>query len=186
MVFVHRVLEFGSDLAFELFSSVNPMTIVFVGPAAIIVYGVLRVRGRPVPGAQLAAIGMGAVAVGLLLMLPPTLDLLGDDFYAPAWSDQGPSMFWPVLSVTVIALGEILVFGLVPALVTSVSPRRFRGLVYGAAFAVGPLAALVTSPFDFFAFEVPRWGLFVGLSVVTVIGAGIAFTGGLIAPKRDR
>jgi dipeptide/tripeptide permease len=184
MVFVHRVMEFGGDLAFELFGSVNPLTIIFVGPAAIIVYGVLRARGRPVPGALLAAIGMGVVAVGLLLMLPHTLDLLVDDFYAPAWGDRGPSMFWPVVSVTVIALGEILVFGLVPALVTSASPRRFRGLLYGAAFAVGPLAALVTSPFELFSHEVPQWGLFVALSVIAAIGAGIAFTGGLIAPNR--
>ncbi|MBW2275976.1 MAG: MFS transporter [Deltaproteobacteria bacterium] len=183
--FLHRVLDFGGDWAFQAITSLNPLVVVVFGPAAIIVYGVLRGRGKPVPAALLAALGMGAAGLGLLMMLPSVIDVEVDTF-APDWGDGGPSLFWPVVSITLVALGEILVHGLVPALVTSASPRRFRGLLFGVAFAVGSLAALLTSPFDVFFRDSPQWGVFTVLGVAALIGAGVVFVGGLIASNRGR
>lgn len=182
-VYVHRFLADGGEFLAELLSALNPLVIVVVGPIAIIAFAVLQARGRKVPAALLAAVGMGAVGLGLLLMLPSMIDIPSDE-YAPIWVDGGPSMLWPGASIAVVALGEILVYGLVPALVTSASPRRFRGLLYGVAYAVSGLAALSMSPFQEIMLGEMHWGVFIGLAALALIGAAIAFVGSVIAPRR--
>jgi dipeptide/tripeptide permease len=184
-IFLHRALEMEGSFGVELLMKLNPLVIVLVGPVAVIVYGVMRARGRAVPAALLAALGMGATGVGLLLMLPVVGAAPVDDF-APFWSEDAPSLFWPGASITIVALAEILTFGLVPALVTSASPRRFRGLIYGAAFAVGGLASLVLKPFEPYLHDEMHWGVFTTLGAVALLGAVVAFIGGMIAPKRGR
>jgi len=124
----------------EIFQQFNPIMIVFLTPIIVGLFAFLRKRNIEPSSPRKIGIGMILAAVGFMLMMFTSLNLLSPAELQGEPTPDRVSPYWLISTYLVLTFAELFLSPMGLSFVSKVAPPRFQGLMQGgwlAATAVG-------------------------------------------------
>lgn len=124
----------------EIFQSFNPIFIVILTPLVLGLFAWLSARGKEPSTPKKIGIGMILAALGFMVMLWGSLNLISPSDLAGSPSPDRVSPFWLIDTYLILTFAELFLSPMGISFVSKVSPVRFQGVMQGGwllATAVG-------------------------------------------------
>jgi POT family proton-dependent oligopeptide transporter len=150
----------------EVFQSFNPLFIVALTPLVMGFFAFLNNKGKDPSTPKKIGIGMIIAALGFVLVLIASLDLVSPYLLGGAAAPEASrvSPYWLMSSYLILTIAELFLSPMGLSFVSKVAPSRFQGLMQGGwllATAVGNkflfVGSLMWGRIDLYLL----WGIFI-------------------------
>lgn len=124
----------------EVFQQFNPIFIVVLTPIVVGLFAWLNKRGKEPSTPRKIGIGMLLAALGFLVMLLGSMNLVSPSELAGQPSPERVSAYWLISTYFILTVAELFLSPMGLSFVSKVAPPRFQGLMQGGwlgATAIG-------------------------------------------------
>jgi len=158
----------------EVFQSFNPLFIVALTPLVMGFFSWLNKKGEEPSSPKKIGIGMFIAAVGFIIILIASLNLVSPKDMAGAAVEESArvSPYWLMSSYLIMTIAELFLSPIGLSFVSKVAPARFQGLMQGGwllATAVGNkflfIGSLMWGQIDLYML----WGIFIVCCILAAI-----------------
>lgn len=158
----------------EVFQSFNPLFIVALTPLVMGIFAWMNRKDKEPSSPRKIGIGMVIAAVGFIIILISSLDLVAPKDMAGAAVEENMrvSPYWLMSSYLVMTIAELFLSPIGLSFVSKVAPARFQGLMQGGwllATAVGNkflfVGSLMWGKIELYLL----WGIFIVVCILAAI-----------------
>jgi len=124
----------------EIFQQFNPIFIVFLTPVVVALFAFLNRKGKEPSTPKKIGIGMILAAIGFVVMLIGSYNLVSPADLAGQASPDRVSPYWLINTYLILTIAELFLSPMGLSFVSKVAPPRFQGLMQGGwlgATAIG-------------------------------------------------
>ncbi|MCK3685671.1 peptide MFS transporter [Maribellus sp. YY47] len=175
--FLHKAGT-SNDIQPEVFQSFNPLFIVSLTFLVSGIFTWLSDRGKEPSTPRKIGIGMIIAAVGFLVMLVGSLDIVSPFELngSPVPDSSRISPYWLMNSYLILTVAELFLSPMGLSFVSKVSPPRFQGLMQGGWLLATAVGNKLLGIGSFFWDKIEIWQLWAIFVVCCLLSAAFIFT----------
>lgn len=167
-----------NDIAPEIFQSFNPLFIVSLTFLVMGVFAWLNKRGMEPSTPRKIGIGMIIAAIGFLIILIPSLNLISPVQLAgqPVPDSSRVTPYWLISSYLVMTIAELFLSPMGLSFVSKVAPPRFQGLMQGGWLMATALGNKLLFVGSYFWGRLQLWQLWAIFVICCLLSAAFIFS----------
>ncbi|MCF0236557.1 MAG: peptide MFS transporter [Bacteroidaceae bacterium] len=156
-----------------IFQQFNPFYVVALTPVSLAIFGWLAKKGKEPSAPRKIALGMLVAAVGFVVILIPSFNLLAPDAQAAAIeAGQNParvSSDWLLYTYLVLTFAELLLSPMGISFVSKVAPPQYKGMMMGGWFVATAIGNFLVAIPAMIWGKTPLWVVWATLVALCLI-----------------
>lgn len=164
------------NIAPQMFQHFNPIFIVFLTPVIIGFFTHLRENGKEPSSPRKIGIGMILTAVGFMLLVGASVNLMSPKELQGGVSDVLKSPYWLISTYFMLTIAELFLSPIGISFVSKVAPPKYKGLAQGGWLAATAIGNLMAGLIGYFWDKIELWQFFTILVVMCLLSAIFIFS----------
>ncbi len=164
------------NIAPQMFQHFNPIFIVFLTPVIIGFFTHLRENGKEPSSPRKIGIGMILTAVGFMLLVGASVNLMSPKELQGGVSDVLMSPYWLISTYFMLTIAELFLSPIGISFVSKVAPPKYKGLAQGGWLAATAIGNLMAGLIGYFWDKIELWQFFTILVVMCLLSAIFIFS----------
>ncbi|VAW23180.1 Di-tripeptide/cation symporter [hydrothermal vent metagenome] len=164
------------NIAPQMFQHFNPIFIVFLTPVIIGFFTHLRENGKEPSSPRKIGIGMILTAVGFMLLVGASVNLMSPKELQGGVSDVLRSPYWLISTYFMLTIAELFLSPIGISFVSKVAPPKYKGLAQGGWLAATAIGNLMAGLIGYFWDKIELWQFFTILVVMCLLSTIFIFS----------